>query len=569
MKILPCLFLLWEVFSATVLCYPNGEISGSCTSMLPGHRDAVSQTTPPPYAIFVSSTSFTPGDEVIVSLVGVNETSFRGFLLQARAVGGETAVGSFRILTPNVRGLACSSLQNSSLSHTNREDKQNVTAIWIAPSGIGHVVFRATVVQTFSIFWTQIESPVLVSTTSPISSVSPSFTQITSSSATISTEAGCGTWKFCFSNPPGCSPQDPNCYFMSSTALEGSGFKFEMSGLSAGYVAIGFSDDTIMGNDDIYICGRNTADRIEVQHAFSTGRTTPISKPLGEVEVLATSFNKGITSCSFISRNAISTQSRDVGSLYYIFLAFGPSSAGQIQMHPRIPFITNQKVNISSFEQAQGGARSTPLIIKAHGALMLIAWMTTGSIGMIFAKFLKRSIKTTLLGKETWFQVHFLMMMLTVAATGVAFILIFVAVKGWSSGAGAHAIIGCIVTILSFLQMMIAFFRPSLQNNWRFVFNWFHMLNALVIKVLAVAAIFLGLQMLSNSSGHWMVKTMGGFVGWEALMVILMVVNQWFKKKEIYEDPQAKVKSEILLLHICVCGNLAFLIALLVGIGRS
>lgn len=36
---------------------------------------------------------------------------------------------------------------------------------------------------------------------------------------------------------------------------------------------------------------------------------------------------------------------------------------------------------------------------------MLIAWMTTGSLGMIFAKFLKTAFKTTLLGKDTWFQV--------------------------------------------------------------------------------------------------------------------------------------------------------------------
>ncbi|KAJ7332455.1 hypothetical protein JRQ81_014635 [Phrynocephalus forsythii] len=541
-----------------------------------GTRKAGSEGT----VLHLMSRVLVPRSHEGVSLVGVNETSFKGFLLQARAVGGATSVGSFHTLTPNVRVLACSSLPNSSLSHTNREDKQNVTAIWIATSGTEHVVFRATVVQNYFIFWTEIQSPVLIATMPPFASVSfnkmpclkifnNSMMECVVFSLQISTESGCGTWKFCFSNPSGCSPQDPNCYFMSSVALEGSGYKLEMSGLSDGYVAIGFSDDTIMGNDDIYVCGRNAADLIEVQHAFSTGRTTPIPKPLGEVEVLSTSFNKGITSCSFISRNAISTQSRDGGNLYYIFLAFGPSSAGQIQIHPRIPFITNQKVNISSFEQALGGSRSTPLIIKAHGALMLIAWMTTGSVGMISAKFLKKSFKTTLLGKDTWFQVHFLMMILTVAATGVAFLLIFVAIQGWSSTAGAHAIIGCIATILSFLQMLIAFFRPPLQNNWRFLFNWFHMLNALVIKVLAVAATFLGLQMLSNSSSPWMVQTMGGFVGWEALTVILMGVNQWLKKKEIYEDPQAKVKSEILLLLIYLCGNLAFLIALLVGIGRS
>lgn len=56
----------------------------------------------------------------------------------------------------------------------------------------------------------------------------------------------CGTQKFCFSTPTGCNPRDSNCYFMSSEALKSGGFKFEMSGLSDGYVAIGFSDDTIM-----------------------------------------------------------------------------------------------------------------------------------------------------------------------------------------------------------------------------------------------------------------------------------------------------------------------------------
>nr|XP_060629978.1 putative ferric-chelate reductase 1 isoform X1 [Anolis sagrei ordinatus] len=562
------LFFFWKVFSSTVLGFPSGKISGSCDSMLPSHRNAIPQTSPPPYAISVSNTSFAPRDEIIVSLTGLNGSSFKGFLLQARTPGGDSAVGSFRILSPDTQGLECNNIQNSSVSHTNRLDKQNVTAVWIAPPGVRQVAFRATVVQNYTTFWSQIQSHLLVSSDESFVSTLPSFTQSTSPSATVSTEAGCGTNKFCFSNPEGCSPQDPNCYFMSSEALGTSAFKFEMSGSSDGYVAIGFSDDTIMGDDDIYSCVRNATDHIEVQHAFSTGRTRPSPLPLGEVEILSTSFNNGIVRCSFISRNAISTQPRNAGSLYYIFLAFGPSSAGQILKHTRRPFITDQKVNISSF-QSLGGTSSISSIIKAHGALMLIAWMTTGSVGMIFARYLKKSIKRTLLGKDIWFQIHSLLMLLTVVATSIAFILIFSAVKGWSYDAGAHAVIGCIVMILSFFQPVIAFFRPSPQNNRRFVFNWFHMLNALVIKVLAVAAIFLGLQMLSNTSNQWMVKTMGGFVGWEALIAITLDVNHWLKKKEIYEDPQPKMKSELLLLLIYLCGNLSFLIALLVGIGMA
>uniref|UniRef100_A0ACB8F2W0 Uncharacterized protein n=2 Tax=Sphaerodactylus townsendi TaxID=933632 RepID=A0ACB8F2W0_9SAUR len=353
---------------------------------------------------------------------------------------------------------------------------------------------------------------------------------------------------------------------MSSEVLKSGGFKFEMSGLSDGYVAVGFSDDTIMGNDDIYICDKNASDHIEVQHAFSTGRTRPSRKPLGKVEILATSFNNGIIGCSFISRNTISTQSRAGDSLYYIFLTYGPTSAGLIRKHPRTPSITAQRVNIASYE-IQGGTWFTPLIIKTHGALMLVAWMTTGSIGMVFARYLK-SIKKTLLGKDVWFQIHFCMMLLTVLATAIAFILAFVARQGWSSGAETHAVIGCVVMILSFIQPLIAFCRPSPQNNRRFIFNWFHMLNALVIKVLADTNLFLGLQMLT-SPNDWMIKTMGGFVSWEALIAITLDINLWLKKKEKCDDSQAKVKSEMLLVLIYLCGSLAFVIALLVGIGKN
>uniref|UniRef100_A0A8C3ISZ6 Ferric-chelate reductase 1 n=1 Tax=Chrysemys picta bellii TaxID=8478 RepID=A0A8C3ISZ6_CHRPI len=355
---------------------------------------------------------------------------------------------------------------------------------------------------------------------------------------------------------------------MSSESLGGDAFKFEMSGLSDGYIAIGFSDDTQMGNDDIYICGKNATGQIEVQHAFSIGRTRPNGLSLGDVQSIMTSFNNGIINCSFITRNPISTQSKAASNLYFIFLAQGPSSAGQIQKHPRTPFITPQKVNISSYE-AVGGTSSTPSIIKAHGALMLIAWMTTGSIGMIFAKYLKNAIGKTLLGKDIWFQIHLSLMVITVAETITAFVLAFVAVMGWANDAEAHAVIGCIVMILSFFQPVIAFFRPSPQSKRRFIFNWFHALNAFVIKVLAVAVIFLGLQMLDPSPSRWMVKTMGGFVGWEALVYITLDANAWLKKKEKYEDSHRKIKNEMVLFLIYTCGNLAFLIALLVGIGKS
>nr|XP_025038751.1 putative ferric-chelate reductase 1 isoform X2 [Pelodiscus sinensis] len=515
-----CLFGFCAVFSPIVLGFPSGNISPACDSMLPVHDNSVSQTTSAPYKISISNTSFDPGNKITVTLQTIDNSSFEGFLLQARAVRGNSIVGTFQIIDPNTQGLLCNQLENSSVSHTSSSRKQYVTAVWVAPSGTGNVQFRATVVQHFKVFWTDVRSQTLLSSSSP--------TNLTSG------REGCGTQKFCFSSPPGCNLNDPNCYFMSSEAQGGDAFKFEMSGLSDGYVAIGFSDDTEMG----------------------------------DVQITMTSFNSGKISCSFITRNAISTQLKAASSLYFIFLAHGPSTAGQIYIHSRTPFITPRKVNISSYE-AVGATDSSHSIIKAHGALMLIAWMTTGSLGMIFAKYLKNVINTTLLGKDIWFQIHLFLMVITVAETIAAFVLAFVEEMGWNSDTSDHGIIGCIVMILSFFQPVIACFRPSPESKRRFIFNWFHALNALVIKVLAVAAIFLGLQLFDTSPSLWMVKTMGGFVGWEALAYIMLDANAWLKKKEKYEDPPNKIKNEIIIFLIYTCGNLAFVIALLVGIGKS
>uniref|UniRef100_A0A7M4F7U7 Putative ferric-chelate reductase 1 n=1 Tax=Crocodylus porosus TaxID=8502 RepID=A0A7M4F7U7_CROPO len=545
------LLLFCGVFSGKVLGFPNGGVTSACDSMLPGHGSSVRQTTSAPYYISVSSTSFGPGDKIIVTLQANDSSSFKGFLLQTRTVLGDVAVGTFHIIDVNTQGLLCNKILNSSLSQTNPESKKIIRAIWVAPADVGNVEFRATVVQSLNVFWTDVKSQTLISSSHP-----PPVT---------SGHVGCGTKKFCFSSPAGCNSDDPSCYFMSSEAEGGDAFKLEMSGLSDGYISIGFSNDMQMGNDDIYICTKNSAGQIEVQHAVSTGRTTPEILPLGDVQNIVTSFNNGIIKCSFTTKNAISTRLKAAGTSYFIFLAVGPSVSGQIRKHSKMPFITNERVNISSY-MAVGGTSSTPSIIKAHGALMLIAWMTTGSMGMLFARNVKKASHSLLLGKAVWFQVHWCLMVLTVTETITAFVLAFVAAMGWSSGAEAHAIIGCIVMILSFFQPVIAFLRPSLKNKRRFIFNWFHALNAFIIKVLAVAAIFLGLQMLDNSPNQWMIGTMGGFVGWEALIYIMF---EGLHKQVKFEDSHGEIKSEIIMFLTFVCGNLAFLVALLVGIAES
>ncbi|KAF5894327.1 putative ferric-chelate reductase 1 isoform X2, partial [Clarias magur] len=529
--------------------------------MTPSHK-RLPQTSPPPYTVTADTSSYKQGDTITVTLSATSE-SFKGFLLQARQVGGNSAVGSFSLVGLNSQLLNCAGVSNSAVAHTSSTSKKVIQSKWKAPTSgnLGNIEFRATFVRKTSIFWVGVKSSqITFSGTSagatPTTSTPSSNSSSTASSSSSFSSSGCGTRKTCVSRPNGCNPStDSNCIFMSATPLSsGSGFTFELSGRADGYVSVGFSHDLEMGDDDIYICGKDQNGVIKLQHALSTGTTAPTIITLGNVTVLSTSQNNGVIGCSFISWNAISTtRSSTESNSHYIFLANGATSNGQIQMHSTSPAVSRTKVDIRSqetveteesegteeTEESEGTEESEDLeeteetepIVKAHGCLMLIAWMTTGSLGMLIARFLKRAAPgQRICGKDFWFVAHVLLMLLSVAATIIAFILVFSYAQDWTGG--AHPVLGCLVMILSLAQPIGTIFRCAPKDERRFIFNWIHALNALTIKGLAVAAIFTGLMLVDSSPTQWMPKVMGGFVAWEALLFLCQDLYHRCREKD-------------------------------------
>ncbi|XP_071983073.1 putative ferric-chelate reductase 1 isoform X2 [Engystomops pustulosus] len=529
---------------SVVVGWPNGKISASCDNMLPIHGGSVPQSSPAPYIITVSNTTFNPGDIITVSLQSKSSSdAYKGFLIQAHLVGGDGITGIFTTSDSNAQILTCGTQPNSAVSHTNSNLKKTITAFWTAPQGAGPVHFRATVLTSYSHFWSGVESEVI--------------------QALQMSNATCGSQKFCLMNPLNCSPRDNTCLFMSSSPST-NGYVYEMSGPTSGYVAIGFSDDQKMGNDDVFICTKNSSGNILVQHGYNTGTVAPTMRNSSAGSIVS-SYKNGVLKCSFITSSNSSTLQRASGSSsYYVFLVSGPSNAdGKIQKHTKM-VISSHKVDLSTTTSVTTSNSGTSSVVLGHGSLMLIAWMTTGSIGMIMARYMKSAAGKPFLGKAAWFQVHFFLMILTVILTIIAFIMVFVNVAGWSGG--VHPVLGCIVMILSFFQPFAALFRPDPKHERRFIFNFGHGINAFVIKVLAVAAIFLGLILVDISPNQWMPKVMGGFYAWEVLFYIILETNMHLKTKDIYKNDY---KIEIVALAIFICGNLAFLVALLVGIGQS
>nr|XP_055037976.1 putative ferric-chelate reductase 1 isoform X4 [Misgurnus anguillicaudatus] len=392
-------------------------------------------------------------------------------------------------------------------------------------------------------------------------------TPVTAAPTGPTSNSGCGKSKVCFSQPNNCDPTtNTACHFVSVQSSSQSEMQVQIVGPGSGYVAIGFSDDQSMGNDDIYICGKDKDGVPQVQRAFSTGRSAPNILSLGNVTDIKTSITNGVLNCSFTSRNVISTASRASGSQYYLMIASGPASQGSILEHTKT-FVTQDKADLLNPTVIGSEAEAYPAIVKAHGALMLIAWMTTGSVGMLIARYLKAVGKGRgCCGKDFWFLAHVTLMSLSIIATAIAFIIVFSYAQDWAGG--AHPVLGCLVMILSLIQPLVAALRCDPQHEQRFIFNWAHSFNALAIKGLAVAAIFTGLALIGDTQG-WMLGVMGGFVAWEALLYILQDLHMRARKKDSTICSFGMINTEVILLVVYILGNLAFLIALLVGIGRA
>ena len=86
-------------------CYPSGAPSSRCVSMMPNHS-ALSQTVASPYQVKVDKAYYMYGKKVHVSIQSSN-VSIKGFLIQARPVGQNSAIGMFSRLPGNTKFVSC------------------------------------------------------------------------------------------------------------------------------------------------------------------------------------------------------------------------------------------------------------------------------------------------------------------------------------------------------------------------------------------------------------------------------------------------------------------------------
>ncbi|KAI4580529.1 hypothetical protein MJT46_019298 [Ovis ammon polii x Ovis aries] len=471
-----------------VVNYPSGKVTKSCRGMIPEHGHTPQYH--PVHRISVSQVTFRPGDQIKVTLSG---PPFKGFLLEARDAENSSGppVGSFTLIDSHVSQLlTCEDVQGSAVSHRSPSKKTEIKVYWDAPSSApNHIIFLATVVEKYKIYWVKIPGPIIsqpnvLPFTTPEATIAPMPTVPSVSHLTRSFSASdCGNKKFCIRSPLNCDPEKERaCVFLSFTRDDQS-VMVEMSGPSKGYLSFAFSHDRWMGDDDAYLCILEDQ-VVHIQPSHLTGRSHPIMDSGDPLEHMAWRLADGVMQCSFRRNITLpGVKNRfDLNASYYIFIADGAAADGKyidknyLFKHSQQPLITYEKYNVTGDPKNIGGSRSL-LLLKVHGALMFVAWMTTVSVGVLIARFFKPVWSKALFGDAAWFQVHRTLMLTTSALTFVAFLLPFIYRGGW---------------------------------------NW------------VMAAMFLGMDLPGlNLPGPWKTYAMIGFVAWHVGTEIILEIHAY------------------------------------------
>ncbi|CDQ70995.1 unnamed protein product [Oncorhynchus mykiss] len=512
--------------------FANGKVSLSCGDMTPRHGHD-SSSKPAPYNITLDKHTFSPGDRITVTLRVVPTSGsihFKGFLIEARDAGNPDgpAVGSFSLLNPSESQLLhCDHTQGSAVSHTSKSKKTEIQAVWEAPkTPPSGVQFMATVVQKYKVYWVQIPGPVVSlngATGVPPPNPTPTTTTTAAVTATLSaltrpfSSEGCGRSKSCLRDPVGCDPgRDPLCFFLSFTPEERT-VLFELSGPADGYLSFALSLDKWMGNDDVYLCVRD-GDSVDINAAYVSGRAHPELASENVLSDTAWQLADGVIQCRFRRDILLPRQIESRFSLdqsYFLFIAHGRAEDGMTMCLFVMLF----------------------LFVYQHLVLyysLILVYRTSNRKVTLPFKCYRVSWKTNLVQPPKiprylfYFEVDCILCANSIPGLlypgSIELILSSLIFHCFCSvHAGSHPYLGCTVMALSFIQPIMALIRPATDSSRRYIFNWMHLGTGTIARVLAVVAIFLGIQQQALLlPGPWSTGVLAGCVVWGVLVDLLL-----------------------------------------------
>jgi hypothetical protein len=289
--------------------------------------------------------------------------------------------------------------------------------------------------------------------------------------------------------------------------------------------------------------------------------------------------------------------SLDDGDFYMLMTRGDVDEKGNKKIHVlepgKYPYVTPNKISLKKNLDLSGTCRYP--LVKAHGILMVLAWMLCSCTALLMAKYYKPMWPNDrLCNEKVWFAVHRGLMLSVLILTIIAFILIFVHVGGYSwmpfLHEKAHPPLGITVTILVILNPLLAVCRCKDKSRKRPIFNWIHWFLGTCAAVLATPTLFIGLNLPKAHVPWWATWVMVVFMLFHLIIELMLEIHgcvnsrkqklrdeefELRKKNDTRGDLYGKepepvgrrFKKRILAVYLTVVIILAFIMVIAIAIG--
>ncbi|KAK5648790.1 hypothetical protein RI129_003682 [Pyrocoelia pectoralis] len=584
---------------STVNALPEGAPTKACETLIPNHRGIPPQTGKAPYEI----TPIPQEDHVLVTVKSNLDFPIGGIILHARMPDGRIG-GVFEPIEDDVHTITCDN-PHDTITHNDPSPKPSVAVKWRPPSGYeGPIIFNSTVCQNFATCWVGIKSepiqilaggniPNTIKTSTIRTSTSPHYTPQEETTRHIQFDSfydGCDDTKKCFGAPDGCVATQ-NCKVVAAITVVSDRYQIELKSQSAKWAGLGLSTDATMGDDSVVECV-NEGNGVKAYLSWTIPRPNlgvfRVANQEG-IKLVNHSLIDDTLYCKVLrdAKTRVNNVDFDlINNKYHLLVAAGKRIKDKSVGFHDIDYLPSATSGYLSDTGKVVGA--SKLLVRLHGAFMLAAWIGTASVGTLLARYYRKTwVGKTICGKDLWFAWHRFFMICTWALTTVAFILIFVFLKGWSGEtSNPHAILGCVVTALCFLQPIGAFFRPHPGTPKRAIFNWLHWLGGNAAHILAIVTIFFAVKLNKADLPEWFDYILAAFVAFHVVMHLVLSIlgcasenssNQRissFPMKDMggsgkisdhmvnVDAPYSWTRKLLLSIYVLVCGG--FVIALIV-----
>ncbi|KAK0394774.1 hypothetical protein QR680_000926 [Steinernema hermaphroditum] len=421
--------------------------------------------------------------------------------------------------------------------------------------------------------------------------------------------SGCGDTKGCVLSPQGCQASSCLRAFtysrVNSTVLEME-LMARTPYATDGFVAVGFSRDTFMGDDTVTQCASFNGGPYQGSLSYNPGKSNVRLEAPQYIqdEILQTveaRYENGKVYCRLRqqlrpSGNLPPNQVQSLDSSFYILMATGRTANNALEPHnfnrnsDEFPFSTAQPINLLQYSQREaplgvdlGGMNGTSLgpnavpsaqidapesdyvftLVKVHAILMVLAWMIFITISLLFTRYLRGNWpNTTIFGLHLWFHIHRTLNIIGIAAMIAGFVCIFIARDWqWKGPKGnqsqelnrewpsVHAMLGLLACVVAWAQPIGAIFRCDPHAKLRFIFHIVHGFFGFGAWVMAAAAIMIACvhfdpRFLNRDAA------LGLFIAFLCVIGLTMIGNEFLTVYQWWQRRHTVVSSDMEMIQV-------------------